>query len=232
MDASALTNLYRDRFSGEEIKVKDAFWRVTCRHFFSRFIRESDTVIDVACGFGEFLNHIQAEKKIGVDLNPDARKSLDSNVELHFCSATEMASFVNTPADVVFASNFLEHLPNKQALEKVVDQVIQMLKPEGRFLILGPNLRYLPGKYWDPYDHELGLTHLSLCELLVLKGFEIQLCLDKFIPYTIKSALPTHHWLIWLYIKVPIAWRILGKQFFIVARKPALSGTPNRAMSQ
>src|SRR5687768_12406335 len=115
MDASGLSDLYRNRFSQEEIRFKDAMWQLICRDFLSRFIRPSDSVIDVACGFGEFLNHIQAARKIGVDMNADTRKFLDKDVQFVLCSATEMAQSVKTQADVVFTSNFLEHLPNKQA---------------------------------------------------------------------------------------------------------------------
>jgi hypothetical protein len=66
----------------------------------------------------------------------------------------------------------------------------------------------------------LGLTHLSLNEALQLKGFNVEICVDRFLPYTTQGALPTHPALVWLYLKIPIAWRFFGKQFFIVAKKP------------
>ena len=55
-------------------------------------------------------------------------------------------------------------------------------------MIMGPNLRYLPGEYWDFYDHHLGLTHASLCEILAIKGFQIERCVDRFLPYTTQGA--------------------------------------------
>jgi hypothetical protein len=94
------------------------------------------------------------------------------------------------------------------------------LKPGGKYLILGPNLRYLPGQYWDFYDHHLGLTHLSLSEALQLKGFNIESCIDRFLPFTTQGALPTHPYLVWAYFKIPLVWKLLGKQFFVVAQKP------------
>jgi hypothetical protein len=78
----------------------------------------------------------------------------------------------------------------------------------------------LPGEYWDFYDHHLGITHLSLSEALQMRGFSIELCIDKFLPYTTQSRLPTYDFLIWAYLKMPWAWKILGKQFFIIANKP------------
>ncbi len=221
MNGDELSELYQIRFAQEELPRKNAIWQEICGGFLQRFVKPEDTVVDVACGYGEFLNNIQAREKIAVDLNPDARKFLQGDVEFHHCPATALGSVVQGRADAVFTSNFLEHLPDKPTLDVFLDQVLQALKPGGRYLILGPNLRYLPGEYWDFYDHHLGLTHLSLSEALQLRGFEVELCIDRFLPYTTQGALPTHPLLVRAYLKMPLAWRLLGKQFFIVARKPA-----------
>lgn len=220
MNGDELSELYQIRFAQEELPRKNAIWQEICSGFIQRFIKPSDTVVDVACGYGEFLNNIQAREKIAVDLNPDARKFLQEDVEFHHCAATALGNVVQGRADAVFTSNFLEHLPDKPTLDVFLDQVLLALKPGGRYLILGPNLRYLPGEYWDFYDHHLGLTHLSLSEALKLRGFEVEVCIDRFLPYTTQGALPTHPLLVRAYLKVPFAWRLLGKQFFIVARKP------------
>jgi SAM-dependent methyltransferase len=123
-------------------------------------------------------------------------------------------------ADIAFTSNFLEHLPDKTVLDIFLEQVLAALKPGGKYLILGPNLRYLPGQYWDFYDHHLGLTDKSLSEALLLAGFQISVCVDRFLPFTTKGRLPTHPKLVELYLRLPMAWKLLGKQFFIVAQKP------------
>jgi len=39
------------------------------------------------------------------------------------------------------------------------------------------------------------------------------------LPYTTQGALPTHPLLVKAYLKLPLVWPLLGKQFFIVARK-------------
>ena len=223
MKSDDLTVLYKNRFDEKDLPRKKAVWKVLCNEFLQRFVDPADTVVDVACGYGEFINNIAAGRKIAVDLNLEARDLLDPGVEFHQRSATELAAVVPGIADVVMTSNFLEHLPNKQVLEEFLDQVLAALKPGGRYLILGPNLRYLPGQYWDFYDHHLGLTDRSLCEVLKLRGFEVERCIDRFLPYTTQGALPTHPLLVSIYLKVPLAWRLLGKQFFIVAAKPSAS---------
>ena len=221
MQNNQLSELYQIRFSKEELPRKNAIWKVLCDNYFSRYISKNDTVIAIASGYGEFSNNINAKRHIAIDLNPDAKGFLDSAIEFHLCEATRLGEIIQGEADAVFTSNFLEHLPDKKTLDELLDQVMISLKSGGRFIILGPNLRYLPGEYWDFYDHHLGLTHLSLCEALQLKGFTIDVCIDRFLPYTTQGALPTHPWLVWLYLKLPIIWRFFGKQFLIIARKPS-----------
>jgi SAM-dependent methyltransferase len=220
MDKDGLARLYQNRFSENELPRKNAIWRVICQNFFQRYIGLTDTVVDLACGYGEFINNISAGEKIAVDINPDSRGYLAGDVRFEQVAATDLGVFLNGKADIVFTSNFLEHLPDKQTLELLLDQILLALKPGGRYLILGPNLRYLPGEYWDFYDHHLGLTHLSLCEILAVKGFQLETCIDRFLPYTTQGALPTHPLLVRAYLAFPFAWRFLGRQFFIVARKP------------
>ena len=219
MNGENISELYRIRFSEAELPRKNAVWKVLCTNYFQNFIDPSFTIVDVACGYGEFLNNIVARRKIAVDLNPDTPKFLDTTVEFHQCQATELGRVVTGVADVVFTSNFLEHLPDKDILDEFLDQVLIALKPGGIYIVLGPNLRYLPGKYWDFYDHHLGLTHLSLSEALQLKGFVIETCIDRFLPFTTQGALPAHPWIVRWYLKFPLAWRFWGAQFLIVARK-------------
>ena len=220
MNNDQLSDLYRIRFAKETLPRKNAIWKILCSDFFSKYVKESDTVLDIACGYGEFINNIEAKEKLAIDLNPDAKGYLNKDISFELCSANDLKHKIKGKADIAFTSNFLEHLPDKNALNEILDGIMVALKPGGKYLILGPNLRYLPGLYWDFFDHHLGLTHLSLCEALRLKGFHVDVCIDKFLPYTTQGSLPTHPLLVKLYLKMPMAWRVLGKQFFIVASKP------------
>ncbi len=40
---------------------KNATWQVICRDYLQKFVRPTDTVVDVACGYGEFLNNIEGQ---------------------------------------------------------------------------------------------------------------------------------------------------------------------------
>lgn len=205
-------------------------WKVLCAHFFQPLIGEDRVVVDLACGYGEFINNIRGRKKYAVDLNPDARANVADDVEFCLSRADAIAAIASDSVDVVFASNFLEHLRTKEECDRVLAEVRRMLRPGGRFVIMGPNIRYLAAEYWDFYDHSLPLSHLSLEEGLVQADFEIDCIVPRFLPYTTRSLLPQHPALVALYLKIPLVWRLLGKQFLVVGRKPAGSLTATAGM--
>jgi SAM-dependent methyltransferase len=217
-----LQKTYAARFAATGLDKRKRVWRILCREIFDQFSSPQHTVVDLACGYGEFINAVTARRKIGVDVNPDAPRHLDPSVEFHAYPALELGRVGENVADLLFTSNFLEHLRDKSECDAVFQQVLQVLKPGGRFVVLGPNIRYAYREYWDYYDHYLPLSHLSLAEGLAQAGFEIERVIPRFLPFTMNSSMPTADVFVWAYLKLPFAWRMLGKQFLVVARKPAL----------
>jgi SAM-dependent methyltransferase len=214
-----LADLYRNRFPEKDLERKRRIWQILCKDFFQSYVRPTDTVLDIACGYGEFINNIRAAKKYGVDLNSDTPRFLAPDIEFCHASAADLGSLPTASIDVTFTSNFLEHLPDKQALGAVFAEVYRVLRPGGRFLIMGPNIRCVPGAYWDFLDHHLPLSHITIAEALAIGNFNIERIVDRFLPYTTRSALPQHPALVALYLKIPLVWKILGAQFFVVGRK-------------
>ena len=215
-----LDTLYRNRFSPEQRQVRDRVWETLCRHFFQRYVREGDTTLDLGCGFGEFSRFIRARRRIAVDLNPDVHRMLPSEIEFHQADARRLDFLPTGSVDVCFTSNFFEHLPSKPDLDAVLGEVVRILRPGGRLVALQPNIRYAPGEYWDFYDHHLPLSHLSCAEAFALAGLEVVELVDRFLPFTTCSPIPKHPLLVRLYLSFPLAWRLLGRQFLIVGRRP------------
>src|SRR5262245_2537676 len=105
-----LARLYRLRFPPEALAAKDRVWRVVCEDFLQRFVGADDTVLDLACGHGDFSRHIRARRKIAVDLNPEAASHLPAGVEFHVARAENLDCLAPGEIDVCFTSNFFEHL--------------------------------------------------------------------------------------------------------------------------
>jgi ubiquinone/menaquinone biosynthesis C-methylase UbiE len=216
-----LTRLYAARFPAAARARKDAQWRVLCEAFLQRYVRPGDTVLDLASGLGEFSRHIRAARRIAVDVNPDARAHLPGDVEFHARSATDLAGIAAGSVDVCFSSNFFEHLPSKAALDAVLVEARRVLRPGGLYVAIQPNLRYAPGEYWDYYDHVLPLTDRSCAEAFAKAGYEIVEQVARFLPFSTATRLPQRPWLLRAYLACRPAWRLLGRQFLLVARKPA-----------
>ncbi|WP_415355936.1 class I SAM-dependent methyltransferase [Halioglobus sp. Uisw_031] len=219
-----LAKLYQIRFSDTNRYKKDLVWQVLCEHYFQQFIPHSSIVLEVATGYGEFIRHITASRKIAVDLNPDSKDCLPEEIEFHLGSATNLTMIKSESIDVCFSSNFFEHLPSKEVMDEVLCEVWRTLKPGGLYITMQPNLRFEPGRYWDYYDHVLPLTHLSCREAFIKAGFEVTKVVDRFIPFSTDSKLPQHPLLVKMYLRAPLLWRFFGGQFVIVARKPTDNG--------
>jgi dolichol-phosphate mannosyltransferase len=216
----SVDKIYRRRFSGDEER-RIAIWKVLVHDFFQAWIPQNGVVLDLGCGYGEFLNHVRSARRIGVDLNPESSSCLDRAIEFHHGSICKLDFLPDASIDFAFTSNVMEHLPGKPEIERMLAEVHRVLKPEGCFVALGPNLRYATGRYWDFWDHQIPITDRSLAEVLELHNFSVTTRIPRFLPYTTKSWMPQSPLLVKLYLKCPIAWPIFGQQFLIRARKAA-----------
>lgn len=217
-----LDALYANRFAPEEEAFKASVWSILWRRVFSRYIRPDDVLVDVGGGYCELSNAAVARRRIVVDMNPRAHGYAAPGVEVRIASAEHMSFLSDGEATVAFTSNFFEHLPDKAALERVVLEIGRVLAPGGRLIAVGPNVRLMPGTYWDFFDHHLPLSDRSLRELLETSGFEMEHIVPRFLPATTKIALPRWPWLVEAYLALrPLSSWAVGKQFLVIARKHA-----------
>ncbi|HEY3733415.1 MAG TPA: class I SAM-dependent methyltransferase [Streptosporangiaceae bacterium] len=212
-----LRRLYATRFAETETSPRNATWRVLCEDFFQKWINPGATVLEVAAGYCEFINNIKAGKKIAVDLNPEVKRRADSDVRAVVASATSFPEVPGDSIDVVFISNFFEHISKDDILE-TLHEVHRVLRPTGKILVLQPNIRFCRTDYWMFFDHITPLDDRSLNEALAMTDFGTEKTIVRFLPYTTKSYLPKAAFLVRAYLKVPLLWRIFGQQTFVIAR--------------
>jgi SAM-dependent methyltransferase len=214
-----LERVYSTRFDARDRDKKDRLWQTLCEVFLQQFVHAEDRVLDLGAGYCEFINHIQCASKYAVDLSVDTQRFAEPEVRVYQVPSFDMPMIASESLDVVFCSNFLEHLPTKEALFHTLSEVCRVLRPAGRFIVLQPNIKYALREYWDFIDHRLPLSHLSMEEALINGGFQIDKLFPRFLPNTTKSRIPQTDWLLRFYLAVPLLWRLLGKQMFIVAHK-------------
>lgn len=218
MSADDVQTIYGQRFATNQ-PYRQKIWQVLTADFFQALIGPASAVLDLGCGYGEFINQIAAREKYGMDLNPDSARMLAAGIRFFQQDCSQPWPLPDNALDAVFTSNFFEHLPDKATLGRTLEQARRCLKPGGRLIALGPNIKYLPGAYWDFWDHYLPLTELSLSEGLRNRGFRIERCCDRFLPYTMAHGPEYPLLLLKLYLKLPLAWRLFGKQFLVVGAK-------------
>jgi len=193
-------------------------WKVLVP-FFARWYPQSGSILDLGAGYCEFINNADASVRYAMDLNPEIQKRAAPGVTVLQQDCSLSWPIPEEHLDAVFTSNFLEHLPDKNAVKTVLLNAYRYLKPGGRFIAMGPNIKFIPGAYWDFFDHYVELTELSLSEALSSCNFDIEKCVDRFLPYTMSHGRQSPIWTLQLYLAMPWAWPFFGKQFLVVGRK-------------
>ncbi len=217
-DQSELTLAYRLRF-GRHAAYRSQVWRVLHQGAFGRFVKPTDAVLDLGCGWGEFINGVRARERYGMDLNPDSASHLQEGVTFLHQDCSEPWQLPDGSLDVVFTSNFFEHLPSKEHLTRTVKEAHRCLRAGGLLVCIGPNIRYLGGSYWDFFDHHLPISDAALEELLTMTGFSRISVRRRFLPYTMSRGWQPPLALVRFYLRWPWLWRLFGKQFLVTAAK-------------
>jgi SAM-dependent methyltransferase len=208
---------YHDSRLARDAK-RDIVWKALWRFFFSKRVKPGDTVLDIGCGYGEFINHVVARRRIGLDLWKDMPAHLAPGVEPIVGPATDLSAIEDGAVDYAFSSNLFEHL-SKDELGELLAQLKSKLAPGGTLTTLQPNYRYCAEEYFDDYTHVSVWSHISLADFLEANGYDVIEVRPRFLPLTVKSRLPVWPALIAAYLASPV--KPMGKQMLLVARPRA-----------
>jgi SAM-dependent methyltransferase len=189
-------------------------WRAITEYL-QEHVSKDGVIIELGPGYCDFINQIQAKRKIAVDIDPIVKNYCDANVEFYNLNVSEL-SFPSDSVDVIFASNVLEHLDNKQ-LEILSSKLFDILKPGGKLILMQPNYFYAYREYWDDYTHIKAFSHRSLPDFLKSKNFKIETIMKRFLPFSFYSVLPKTYILTKIYLSLPI--HPFAKQMLVIAKK-------------
>ena len=209
-------SVYDVRFGDRERRSKDAIWRHIGRFLQDRYISPTDRVLDIGSDVGYFIRNVDAAERWATDLR-DVSADMPDGVRFVQADGLKLGDVLpQGHFDLVFMSNYLEHLDSSDSVIVQLRVAHRLLKPGGKVVVLQPNIALVGGAYWDFIDHRVALTEKSVVEAATIAGFETREVIRRFLPYSVKGRLPAHPALVRAYLAFSPAWRLLGKQTLYV----------------
>ncbi len=153
-------------------------------------------LVDLGCGYGRLLLGLKSmgyTNCMGID-GSESQLSVSRQLGLDSLILDDIGTFLRaTPDqsfDVVTAIDLLEHL-EKSELIKTLDQILRILRPNGRLVVHLPNAEGIFGNRirYDDMTHEMAFTKTSLRQVFAACGFSSLRCFeDEPVPHGIVSC--------------------------------------------
>ena len=134
---------------------------------FESYIRPDDNVLDFGCGGGFLLNNITCKSKVGVELNPHARRYCQENHGI--LAHSSLDAIEDGVFDVVISNHCIEHVKDPY---ETIEKLKGKLRPGGRIVICVPLDAY--SYEWTPHDvcnHLYSFSPMNLGNILQGVGF-------------------------------------------------------------
>lgn len=118
-------------------------------------------LLDIGAGTGDFLQEAKNQNWQCTGIEP-SEKAKTTAIQKGVSFADDLASLENHSFDVITMWHVLEHVPD---LEKQIQELKRLLKPNGTIIIAVPNYKSFDaqhyGKFWAAYDVPRHLWHFS-----------------------------------------------------------------------
>jgi SAM-dependent methyltransferase len=189
-------------------------WRHLCSYL-QRWIPPDAEVLELGAGWCDFSNNIRARRVVAMDLDAAVQAAAAEQVTAVVGDCTDLTRFGDASFDAVFASNLLEHL-ERPAASRLLAEARRVLRPGGQLLLLQPNFRLNPGRYFDDFTHVAIYTDASLTDYLTSEGWTVTDVQARFLPLTLKSRGSRLTFLVPWYLRSPV--KPLAGQMLVVAR--------------
>jgi ubiquinone/menaquinone biosynthesis C-methylase UbiE len=174
---------YKSRYTFDS--ARSIVWKEIIR-FLSRYIPKDSTVVDLGAGYCDFINNVSATKKYAVDISPDFSNFAEEGIEKVNNTAWNLKSISSDSVDIVHASNLLEHFDDEE-LKKTMEEIKRVLKKGGKLILMQPNYRLSPERYFDDHTHKKIFSDDSLYSFLTSYGFKVIFKMPRFLPLEMKS---------------------------------------------
>jgi SAM-dependent methyltransferase len=191
-------------------------WRAVCAYL-QPFIDERAPLLELGAGYGEFGRFARASEKWALDVNAELAGYWAPDVRPLLRSALSPLPLEAASVATVFASNLFEHFTVPE-IESILSEARRVLRPGGKLIVVQPNFRLEPRRYFDDYTHKTIFTDEGFSGLLRSLDWSITRQETRFLPFSLNSRLPAWGRLVTLYLALP--FRPLAGQFLVVAQAP------------
>jgi len=192
-------------------------WSAVAEYLSAR-VPPGAAVLEIGAGYCDWINSVRAARRVAVDIWTELPRFAGNGVQpVVMDISTGLPSLGAESFDVVLASNVLEHFVPEVAAS-VASDVLALLRPGGRLIVIQPNFAHASRRYFDDYTHRSIFTHVSLPAMLRSRGFAVEQVTPRFLPYSMRGArVPIRRWLVRAYLHSPI--KPMAGQMLVVARK-------------
>ena len=197
------------------LKGRRRVWREIAR-FVRKDVPSAHTVVELGAGYCDFINEFPATRKIAFDLNPEMAAFAAPEVELRTSDATTLPGIQPESVDLVFASNFLEHLKQDE-LDALLPRIRCVLAPGGRLVLIQPNYRLCADRYFEDPTHQTIFDDANIVKLLATHALQVIRLEPGVLPFSMRSRLPQWGCLTRLYLCSPI--KPMAAQMYVVAER-------------
>ena len=173
-------------------------------------------LLELGPGYCDFINYFPAAQKTCIDRNEAMRQYAHPGINFICEEVGLLSGIVDCSLDLVFASNFLEHL-GEEGHRILLPNIHRILAPNGRLILIQPNYRLNPDHYFDDATHRTIFSDQNIRAFLEGFGFKVMKLVPRFLPFSMKSRLPKWPILVRLYLASPV--RPFAGQMYIIAQK-------------
>jgi len=135
---------------------------------FNKYINENDIVLDFGCGGGYLLENILCNKKIGIEVNPNAiKEAREKGIEVF----EDISKVPNNSIDVIISNHALEHV--REPLKSLIE-LKDKLKKDGKVVFVVPCESI--SKSFDPENvnyHLYSWSPVCLGNLFTEAGYKV-----------------------------------------------------------
>jgi ubiquinone/menaquinone biosynthesis C-methylase UbiE len=195
------------------LKRKLIHHRILRKWFYSRIIdayfSECSSIIDVGCGFGDFLIVAKGKNKavVGIDLNRSLLIALHAfGFDVVQCDVSHLP-FRENSVDGAFFSHVIEHVPFSIAIA-VLREIKRIIR--NKLVVVTPTKHR---DFWSP-GHVTSYDKQKLTHVLKKAGFYVSKC---FYDKGFVLRLPDREFLVVIFNALPFVW--LRMNIVAVARK-------------